>query len=342
MPHDLDTTKAILLKKDGTPRKSNGGRRDGQRTARDITNNNAIKALTRDTRVAENLWLQVRGGSKSWVMEWMRNGKRCWMGLGSYPEVSLSDVKDTVADAKRQLAAGKDPRKPIVQNWFRDVVPLWVEKQRPSWTSPRYAKQVPTEIAKWTDDILGDMDVGAIDTPDVEAMLMQPTENDQPFWHDKHDTAVRVRGYVEQVLGYAMAKRWRKPGFNPAVWKDNLAHLLSDPKAIHKPEPHPSLHHSEIGGFMRTLRSMEGLQFRCLDATILTGVRTIEIIGARRPELDLATGVWKIPAARMKKRKDYSVTLSRQAIALFQSCPARAISCSARSASKPCAMRWRP
>lgn len=33
--HDLDTTKAVLLKKDGTLRKSKGGRREGQRTARD-------------------------------------------------------------------------------------------------------------------------------------------------------------------------------------------------------------------------------------------------------------------------------------------------------------------
>ena len=56
-----------------------------------------------------------------------------------------------------------------------------------------------------------------------------------------------------------MAKRWRKPGFNCATWKDNLERLLLDPRAIHKPEPHASLRREEIAGFMRVLRAMNGL-----------------------------------------------------------------------------------
>jgi hypothetical protein len=64
-----------------------GGRRKGQRTARDL-NTNQIKALEAGIRVAENLWIQVTPrGSKSWLMQWMANGKRCYIGLGSYPEV---------------------------------------------------------------------------------------------------------------------------------------------------------------------------------------------------------------------------------------------------------------
>ena len=65
------------------------------------------------------------------------------------------------------------------------------------------------------------------------------------------------------LLGYAMAKRWRKPGFNCATWKDNLEHLLLDPRAIHKPEPHASLRREEIAGFMRVLRAMDGMGLRC-------------------------------------------------------------------------------
>jgi integrase len=312
MPHDLNTFTEAARK---------GGRRKGQRTARDVTNVKALNALTKDTRVAENLWLQVRGGSRSWVFEKMWKGERFWMGLGAYPEVSVTDAKAKVAEYNAKLAKGEDPRKPIVTHPFREVVPLWIAKQKPSWTSARYAKAVPVEIAKWTDDILGDLDVAAIDTPDVEAVLMQDTENDHPLWLDKHPTAYRLKGYIEEVLGYAMAKRWRKPGFNAAVWKDNLQHLLADPKAVHQPEPHPSLHPDEIAEFMLTLRAMEGLDYRCLDATILTGLRSNEAIGARWPELELDAGLWKVPGTRMKKRKDHTVTLSQQAIALFQSLP---------------------
>ena len=42
----------------------------------------------------------------------------------------------------------------------------------------------------------------------------------------------------------------------------NLEHLLPDPKAIHKPEPHASLHYEEIAGFMRVLRAMDRMEFR--------------------------------------------------------------------------------
>ena len=322
MPHRLDNTmEAVLLKRDGTPRKSKGGRREKQRTARDITNVNTLKTLTQDTRVAQNLWLYVRGGSRSWVMEWMQNGKRCWLGLGAWPEVSLAQAKAKVAEHRATLTKGDDPRKPIVEHPFRDVVPLWIAKQKPSWTNERYAKGVPVEIAKWTDDILGDVDVASIDTPDIEAVLMQPTENDHPLWLDKHPTAFRLKGYIEGVLGYAMAKRYRKPGFNPAVWKDNLEHLLADPKAVHKPEKHPSLHYEEIAEFMRTVRAMDGMEFCCLDATILSGLRTNESIGARWPEVNLDTARWVVPGHRMKKRLDHTVALSRQAVALLQRLP---------------------
>jgi integrase len=321
MPDDLDDTNAVLLKRDGTPRKGKGGRRTDQRTARDISNVNTLKALTRPTRVSENLWLYVRGQSKYWTMEWMQNGKRCWLGLGAWPEVSLTDAKAKVAEARAKLAKGEDPRTPIVEHRFRDVVRLWIAKQKPSWTSARYAKAVPVEIAKWTDDLLGDLDVNKIDTPDIEAVLMQETENDHPLWLDKHPTAFRLKGYIDEVLGYAMAKRWRKPGFNAAVWKDNLEHLLADPKAIHKPEKHPSLHFEEIAAFVRVLRSLDGMAYRCLDATILTGLRSNEAIGARWPEINLDTARWTVPGSRMKKRLDHTVALSRQAVALFQALP---------------------
>ena len=67
---------------------------------------------------------------------------------------------------------------------------------------------------------------------------------------------------------------------------------------------------------------MDGLEYRCLDAMILTGLRSNEAIGAHWREIELAAGLWRVPGSRMKKRKDHTVaTLSQQAVALFQSLP---------------------
>ena len=80
-----------------------------------------------------------------------------------------------------------------------------------------------------------------IDTPQVFDTLMQLTEREHPLWLDHNPTAVRLRGYIEKVIG------WPKLGFNCAVWANNLDNLLANPKAVHKPEPHPLLHPDEMG-----------------------------------------------------------------------------------------------
>jgi integrase len=46
----------------------------------------------------------------------------------------------------------------------------------------------------------------------------------------------------------------------------------------------------------------------------LTTVRTVELLGARWDEIDLDAGLWTIPAARMKMRRDHVVPLVPQAI----------------------------
>lgn len=93
------------------------------------------------------------------------------------------------------------------------------------------------------------MDVNAIDTPHVETVLMQPTENDHPFWLDKHVIAYRLKGYIEEVLGYGEAVA--QAGVQLRGLEGQSRPPAADPKAIHKPEPHPSLHYSEMANFIR-------------------------------------------------------------------------------------------
>ena len=62
---------------------------------------------------------------------------------------------------------------------------------------------------------LGDMPVAAIDLEAVKRVL-------SPVWTTKPETAARLRGRIEAVLGYAGVHGWRE-GANPARWKGNLS-----------------------------------------------------------------------------------------------------------------------
>ena len=139
-------------------------------------------------------------------------------------------------------------------------------------------------------------------------------------------------------MGYAKALKWRQ-GDNPALWKENLEHLLSSPSA-RKVDKHPSLHHSEIASFMAVLRSIDtdmnimetrkgkqvpkrvpAIAFRALETTILSALRSEEARGARWPELDMGAVTWSLPAERMKERVPHTVPLPPHMVALFNAQP---------------------
>ena len=92
-------------------------------------------------------------------------------------------------------------------------------------------------------------------------------------WEDEHPTAYRLKGYIEDVLGYPMAKRWRKPGFNCATWKTTSNTCSS----TH--ERSTSRNRTHRCAVKRSLASCgccvrwTAWGFACLDATIQSGSR---------------------------------------------------------------------
>jgi integrase len=74
---------------------------------------------------------------------------------------------------------------------------------------------------------------------------------------------------------------------------------------------------AEIPYFMSTLRDRDSLGARALELTILTAVRSGEMLGAKWCEFDLATQTWTIPAERMKARREHRIPLSDYAVELI-------------------------
>jgi integrase len=145
----------------------------------------------------------------------------------------------------------------------------------------------------------------------------------EPIWHTKPETATRLRGRIERVLDFAKVRGARE-GENPARWQGHLDHLLPARAKVQKVSHHAALPYAELAGFMTELKAKPGISARALQVTILTALRTNEVISATWDEIDLKAKVWTVPAARMKAARDHRVPLSQPVIAILKSLPREA------------------
>ena len=71
-------------------------------------------------------------------------------------------------------------------------------------------------------------------------------------------------------------------------------------------------------GFLRKLRRHRGTAAVALEFTLFTAGRSGETRWARWSEFDLDAGIWTIPAARMKMRREHRVALNEPALAVLR------------------------
>lgn len=114
-----------------------------------------------------------------------------------------------------------------------------------------------------------------------------------------------------------------------AIFEFAIANLLAEVDPVYpvrKALPANKTQHKrplttdEIGEFLRDLSKYER-NFQVVSAfkiMWLTLCRPSEVMGARWEEVDFESAIWRIPAERMKKRKQHIVPLSKQAIEILE------------------------
>lgn len=247
------------------------------------------------------------------------------MGLGALDTVGLADAREKAAACRREVADGIDPieardarrlkERAAAANviTFEKAAERYIEAHSAKWRNDKHAAQWTSTLATYAGPVIGKVPVHEIDTPMILRVL-------EPIWHEKTETAQRVRGRIEAVLGWATVHHYRS-GDNPARWRGLLDKALPKPAEIAKTEHHAALPYQEIGAFMHRLRSEQGMAARAVEFVILTACRTSEAFNATREEFDLDAGVWIVPTERMKSKRPHRVPLSRQALKLVKSQP---------------------
>jgi len=274
------------------------------------------------------LYLQVGNGqAKSWVLRNVVASKRRDIGLGSYPAVSLATARDKAQKIRELIQQGEDPialkraalsalmAEQARSVKFMDVAKGYLKSHAAGWRSTKHRAQWESTLELYVYPKLGDMVVADIDTPAVLRVL-------QPIWHNKTETASRVRGRVEAILDAATAQGLRE-GPNPARWKGHLALTLPARSKIAPRQHQKAVPVDDVPAFYRAVTGLEGVGAVALRFLLLTCTRSSETRGAQWDEIDLERRIWTIPVQRMKANREHRVPLSDAVIELLEALPTR-------------------
>lgn len=256
------------------------------------------------------LYLTIdKDGRKRWVWFYTWGGKRVEMGLGSYADRGLGDARDERDRLRKRLVEGENPIEVRRAEKKAQEGPKTPDHTFASWSreiaavlAPKAAKGHEAWLrmmTEWTGP-LKDKAPAEITTEDVLHAL-------KPYWKSRQETARRMRMRIEAVLDAARAKgliagAWE----NPARWKGHLQHLL--PKPTQTVKHHKAMSYAEVPAFVQKVAERDSMAAYALRFTILTALRTSEVIFSRWKEID--GDVWTVPAVRMKMKREHRVPLN--------------------------------
>ncbi len=258
------------------------------------------------------LYFKVKpNGHKSWELRHKRpDGKWSWLGLGPYPALSGALARRKVIELHVQLATGDNPfvsrrerkaqAQQLAKSTFENLAREWHAAREYGW-DPGTARRILGALEKHLFPVFGKR-------PYTSILPMEWME----FFRTLQQTGIveqssRVRRYCAEI--YDLARVTGRAVHNPVEGlrkflltskKSNYAHVSTD----------------ELPLLLRSIRTYPhapdvrlGLRLLCLLA-----VRPSELREAQWSEFHFDKKLWIIPAARMKKRREHSVPLSRQAL----------------------------
>ncbi len=253
------------------------------------------------------LCLRVRASGKDWVFRYTLGGRQREMSLGRYPDLTLRQARAIAAELRAKVVRGEDPlqERQREAHSFADAARAWLDAQQDALGAQKFAT-----YRRWLEhDVLPVFGARALDeiaAPEVFALARRIAA--QGHAHK----ARRVRSLVSRVFRFAIQHGWCER--NPAAEIE-----ARDALPPERPQHRPAFTTPQDAA--RLMRAIHGYPYPIMRIALLLlaylFVRPGELRGARWAEFDFRGALWRIPAARMKMRRDHLVPLPRQALALL-------------------------
>jgi integrase len=276
----------------------------------------------------DGLYLHVLpSGGKSWRYEYRLAGKRETVTLGRYPDVPILKARQRLQKARELVAEGVSPagqkqadkaaQRMEARNTFKALAEDWYTEKGPT-RSEGWREAVGGRLRNHIYPDIGAKPVNAVTADDVLAIMYAKRDEGRPKLGEA------CRRDVAMILRWGMVNRRAK---------HNVARELAGALTLPASKSHRPLSRDEVPTFRDRVEAYDSatdadgekknhrgrretkLVMRLL---LLTFVRKNELMRAPWSEVDLDAAEWRIPAYRMKGKREHIVPLSRQAVAAFR------------------------
>lgn len=250
-----------------------------------------------------NLYLYVRkSGTKSWEFRFKNSqGKFTYLGLGSYPEISLKEAREQASICRLQVQEGKDPleeRKANEvkkhrerQNTFGKFTELFLEFESKSGNSIKTYNLKEARIRNHLNPAFGHLPLSGLTASVAIDGLKKYVDE------DKLSLLSKLIELLNQIMDYAVI-----------LEKIEYSRLCK----LHKAFPRgvknhlPSLPYQELDKYLVKMSSTD-MEFLTRGMFLLqthTLVRSNEVATAKWADFNFEDMIWVIPGKIMKGKKN--------------------------------------
>ncbi len=276
-----------------------------------------LKTKSKPYKVSDSEGLHVlvsHSGAKLWRWSYRSHGKQLTLSLGRYPMVSLLDARRARDDAKRLLFQGTDPSEQrraarlqaitAAKNTFEEVANEWFRLNESRWVRS-YSSRLRSRLDKDLLKALGKRPISSIEPSEILHEIRKIERR------DAIEMAKRIMQMASAIFCYGVA--------TARCRQDPTVSLKGALKPNKPPRRRQGIPERDLPDFLARLERYDGDKVTriAMKLIILTFVRTAELRFARWSEFEGLEGqkpIWRIPASRMKMRRDHLVPLPPQAV----------------------------
>lgn len=270
-----------------------------------------LKPDKKDCWVREGKGFSIRflpSGIKVWYFIYTFEGRKRYMPLGNYPEVSIEDARERHGDAWKTLKNGTDPltvaeqakderlKAPTITDLATDYIEKYAKKQKKSWQEDE--RMLNKEVVPFW----GKIKAIDISKRDVVLLLEKVSNRNAPVM------ANRLYALIKKMFSYAISEGYLE--FSPC----------SEVKRPNKESSRErALSNAEIKELWRNLDKADIIMSsdikKALKLILITAQRPGEVIGMHAKEIEGRW--WTIPKSRTKTDRTHRVYLTNLALELI-------------------------
>ena len=260
-----------------------------------------------------SLYLEVAPtGSKLWRWKYRLHGKENRFAIGRYPDLPLKEARESAEAARKEVKEGRHPSQQKQQNRLlaaRDQKNTFEAVAR-EWVALRDWEEITKKRRLNMLERVVFPHIGRFPAKQViSAQILDILERADK--KNGNSVANEAKRTMASVFEFAIATL--RATHDPVY---PVRKALPANKTQHK----RPLTTDEIGRLLKSVDGHGGYhQIQCaFNLMWLTLARPTEVIEAEWSEMDLEVALWRIPAERMKKRKEHLISLPHQAISLLR------------------------